>query len=251
MVVNSIQEKTKSLFVKFNELFFEDRLSDAIEWSEKRMTSSSAIFYPKKRIIRMNMSLLSKVSEAELIETLLHEMTHSYLYQKYGSRIKPHGKEFKSKIKTINEFLNINIPTTHNYLTNWFRCDGEGCRHHPLFYFGYISSQAQNVYESDSHSCRDFLELHAKTCSGTFVKSNEPSGMMMKRIRAVKRREKKMISEERSKNSKRKRKEEAEESKKHSARKTKFEELELWFNSNNVTETKTAKKHRYSTDDDK
>lgn len=89
--------------------------------------------------------------------------------------MKPHGKEFKQKIKEINEVLSINITTKHRFVT-WYRCDGK-CRNIESCFFGY-------VFRACHETLADLNEpkLHRVFCGGTFNKADEPPSDMLQII---------------------------------------------------------------------
>jgi hypothetical protein len=71
----------RSMFMDFNGKYFDNKLGSClVEWS-KRMTICAGLFYLREGgIIRLSEPLLKYRSRKELIETLLHEMIHAYLY---------------------------------------------------------------------------------------------------------------------------------------------------------------------------
>ena len=75
------------LFVYYDEAFFGGKLGGClVEWSDK-MTQCAGICYMSRNvfgvkscIIRLSKPLLMARSETDLLETLLHEMIHAYLF---------------------------------------------------------------------------------------------------------------------------------------------------------------------------
>lgn len=45
-------------------------------------------------------------TEAQYLNTLLHEMAHVYVRQKYGHLVMPHGDEWKSMVEVIGKKTN-------------------------------------------------------------------------------------------------------------------------------------------------
>lgn len=89
--------------------------------------------------------------------------------------MKPHGKEFKQKIKELNEILSINIATKHRYVS-WYRCDGK-CKYLESCLFGYVSRACHKTSaDLAAH------ELHRVFCGGTFSQTEEPSKDLLKLI---------------------------------------------------------------------
>lgn len=109
-------------------------------------------------------------------------MTHAYVHQKYGPLAKPHGKEFKEKIKEINDTLKLNIDTFHNFLS-WWRCDGD-CRFQSAHFYGYVSaSDEAAVFDLR----RKGVQIHKELCGGSFHKTTEPNPEMLLEFRRLKR----------------------------------------------------------------
>lgn len=116
-------------------------------------------------------------------------MTHAYLQQIYGNKIKPHGKEFQAKILEINIALDLDITLLHNFLT-WWRCDGD-CRLKSVFFYGYLSGvDEEQIFDSKG------VERHAKFCGGTFQKAEQPNSEILSELRQIKRKRKSNIEEE-------------------------------------------------------
>lgn len=70
-----------ALFIEYNKKYFWNTLGSCIvEWS-KRMTICAGIFYLRGGgTIRLSEQLLQYRPRKDLVETLLHEMIHAYLY---------------------------------------------------------------------------------------------------------------------------------------------------------------------------
>lgn len=115
-------------------------------------------------------------------------MTHAYLHQMYGGRIKPHGKEFQAKILELNIKLDLDITATHSFFS-WWRCDGI-CKKDPLHFYGYLSGiDEEHLFDSNPKG----VASHAALCGGTFHKCFEPSSEIMCELRRVKRKRKSLI----------------------------------------------------------
>jgi len=71
----------RALFQEFDKKYFWSKLGSCIvEWS-KRMTICAGIFYLRGGgTIRLSEQLLQYRPRKDLVETLLHEMIHAYLY---------------------------------------------------------------------------------------------------------------------------------------------------------------------------
>ena len=88
------------LFMQFNGLFFDDKLSRAtVSWSP-RMTLCAGVcsFDGQACSIRLSVPLLKLRPRSDLVQTLLHEMIHGYLFLYGGSLIdhdrSGHGPNF-------------------------------------------------------------------------------------------------------------------------------------------------------------
>uniref|UniRef100_A0A183D2L6 Protein with SprT-like domain at the N terminus n=1 Tax=Gongylonema pulchrum TaxID=637853 RepID=A0A183D2L6_9BILA len=112
----------------------------------------------------------------DLVETLLHEMIHAYLFITDRNRDHDgHGPKFHYHMRRINAKAGTNITVRHNfvdevkyYQRHWWRCNGI-CRSSPPFY-GWVKRSMNRA-----PSGNDFwFEDHQKTCGGTFIKVKEP-----------------------------------------------------------------------------
>lgn len=96
------------LFVAFNDRFFSSKLlAVSVSWS-KRMTTCAGIcmYQPKGKLCRITLSepLLKLRPRKDLIETLLHEMIHAFLFVTNNNRDRDgHGPEFHKHMKRINQ----------------------------------------------------------------------------------------------------------------------------------------------------
>ena len=96
------------LFVSYNEAYFEGKLAGVrVSWS-KRMTRCAGLCYYSKRLgdcsIRLSECLLQYRPFSDLVNTLLHEMIHAYIFltEKVLDR-DGHGPVFQRKMKEINQ----------------------------------------------------------------------------------------------------------------------------------------------------
>lgn len=96
------------LFVAFNEQFFWNKLlTVCVSWS-KRMTSCAGICSYQGRggmcSITLSEPLLKLRPRKDLVETLLHEMIHAYLFVTDNNRDRDgHGPEFHKHMYRINK----------------------------------------------------------------------------------------------------------------------------------------------------
>jgi SprT-like domain-contaning protein Spartan len=173
----------RALFQEFDKKYFWNRLGSCIvEWS-KRMTICAGIFYLREGgIIRLSEPLLKYRPRKDLIETLLHEMIHAYLYLTRNFKDRgEHGDEFKSHMNRINRLAGTSITVYHSFhdevnyhRQHVWRCDGV-CRKMPPFY-GYVR-RAMNRAPGKSDI---WWAEHQRKCNGTFEKLAEPEGYKSK-----------------------------------------------------------------------
>ncbi|XP_033317361.1 sprT-like domain-containing protein Spartan [Bombus bifarius] len=175
-----------TLFVQFNEHFFWNVLLPVeVKWSPK-MTSCAGIctFHPRNRqcIISLSAPLLKLRPRKDLVETLLHEMIHGYLFLTNNNRDRDgHGPEFCKHMNRINKAAGTKITIYHNfhdevrlYQQHWWRCNGPCQKKAP--YFGTVR-RAMNRAPGPS----DFWwKEHQQTCGGQFIKIKEPENFKTK-----------------------------------------------------------------------
>ncbi|XP_016973521.1 uncharacterized protein LOC108040531 [Drosophila rhopaloa] len=171
-----------SMFVRFDEKFFQKRLGAvALEWS-KRMYSCAGICYQrgnryvKEIIIRLSEPLLKLRPRKDLVETLLHEMIHAYFFilnVREGNG--GHGPNFKRMMEMINKVAGTNISVYHTfhdevaaYRTHIWRCTGI-CQERTPFR-GYVKRTSNRAPGPSDQ----WWEKHQRDCGGTFMKVGEP-----------------------------------------------------------------------------
>ena len=179
----------RALFQEFDKKYFWNSLGSCIvEWS-KRMTICAGIFYLRGGgTIRLSETLLKFRPRKDLVETLLHEMIHAYLYLTRNFKDRDgHGDEFKSHMNRINRLATTNITIYHSFhdevnhaRQHVWRCNGE-CRTQKPF-FGYVK---RSMNRAPSKNDR-WWPLHQSKCSGTFEKVAEPEAFKEKQQKAVK-----------------------------------------------------------------
>lgn len=169
----------RALFQEYDKKYFWNTLGSCIvEWS-KRMTICAGIFYLREGgIIRLSEPLLKYRPRKDLVDTLLHEMIHAYLYltRNYKDRGE-HGDEFKGHMNRINKLANTTITVYHSFhdevnyqRQHVWRCNGP-CRTHAPFY-GYVKrsmNRAPGKYDT-------WWSQHQAKCNGIFEKIAEPEG---------------------------------------------------------------------------
>uniref|UniRef100_K3X821 SprT-like domain-containing protein n=1 Tax=Globisporangium ultimum (strain ATCC 200006 / CBS 805.95 / DAOM BR144) TaxID=431595 RepID=K3X821_GLOUD len=129
-----------TLFAEYNTLFFYGKLAGCeVKWSN-RMT---LCFQPRSGFcsIRLSEPLLKLRPRGDMINTLLHEMIHAYVF--VFSPVKDHddhGAVFQSHMHRINQVAGTKITVFHtfhdevdSYRQHWWKCDGP-CQRAPPYY---------------------------------------------------------------------------------------------------------------------
>ncbi|KAH8241753.1 hypothetical protein KR038_003195, partial [Drosophila bunnanda] len=172
-----------SMFQRFNEKFFQNRLGTVVlEWS-KRMYSCAGICYQRSNryiqevTIRLSEPLLKLRPRKDLVETLLHEMIHAYFFilnVREGNG--GHGPNFKQKMEMINKVAGTNITVYHSfydevdaYRTHIWRCTGI-CQNHAPFK-GWVKRTSNRAPGPNDQ----WWAKHQRDCGGTFMKVSGPS----------------------------------------------------------------------------
>ncbi|XP_050404030.1 DNA-dependent metalloprotease SPRTN [Patella vulgata] len=177
----------RALFLQFNERFFWGRLAGIeVKWSP-RMTVCAGICCYEGRgglcSVRLSTPLLKLRPRKDLVETLLHEMIHAYLFVTDNNKDHDgHGPEFHKHMYRINAETGTNISVYHTfhdevavYKTHWWKCDGPCQQRKP--YFGYVKRSMNRA-----PSANDFWwGEHQRTCGGTYTKIKEPEGYGQKK----------------------------------------------------------------------
>ncbi|CAG9858902.1 unnamed protein product [Phyllotreta striolata] len=181
-----------NLFVAFSERFFWNRLgSVTVGWS-KRMTSCAGVCTYRGRggmcTIALSEPLLKLRPRKDLVETLLHEMIHAYLFVTHNNRDRDgHGPEFQKHMCRINQEAGTNITIYHSfhdevrlYQQHWWRCSGPCQNWKP--YFGTV----RRVMNRAPGPNDKWWAEHARNCGGQFVKIKEPEKSVKKPVEVKK-----------------------------------------------------------------
>eukprot|EP01138_Halocafeteria_seosinensis_P010857 gb/GECG01011090.1/.p1 GENE.gb/GECG01011090.1/~~gb/GECG01011090.1/.p1 ORF type:complete len:395 (+),score=55.27 gb/GECG01011090.1/:1-1185(+) len=171
-----------SLFMEYDRLFFWNTLkNNAVEvrWS-KKMTLCAGLCVYQGRLggcsVRLSEPLLKLRPRSDLVNTLLHEMIHAYLFVSENDRDREsHGPNFQKHMHRINEKAKTSITIYHSfhdevdsYRKHVWRCDGPCRFRHP--FYGYVK-RAMNRAPAPN----DFWwSRHQQECGGTFHKISEP-----------------------------------------------------------------------------
>ncbi|CAC5370984.1 SPRTN [Mytilus coruscus] len=172
----------RELFLQFNEEFFWGRLAGIeVKWSPRMTLCAGLCVYERRGglcSVRLSLPLLKLRPRRDLVETLLHEMIHAYLFITDNNKDHDgHGPEFHKHMYRINDATGTKISVYHNFhdevdhfRQHWWRCNGPCQTRKP--YFGYVK-RAMNRAPSE----RDpWWKDHKNMCNGTYVKIKEPEG---------------------------------------------------------------------------
>ncbi|VDO12408.1 unnamed protein product [Rodentolepis nana] len=171
----------RQLFIDFDTQFFGGKLKSVeIRWS-KRMTLCAGVCSYEGIgglcSIRLSEPLLKLRPRRDLVETLLHEMIHAYLFVTRNFRDRSdHGPKFQYHMKRINSCAGTNITIFHsfhdevdNYRQHWWQCNGV-CAKRPPFY-GLLKRSTNRPPGPNDLWWSD----HQASCNGQFIKVNEPA----------------------------------------------------------------------------
>jgi predicted SprT family Zn-dependent metalloprotease len=131
--------------------------------------------------VRLSFKILQFRSFDNMLETLLHELIHAFLFltkTKYARNdgVDGHGPDFISKMVEINQATDLRLSVYHSFhdevalaQNHVWMCDGK-CGNQPPFYG--IVKRARNAPPTE----QDFwFAKHKKVCGGSFVKVLEPA----------------------------------------------------------------------------
>ncbi|XP_071963338.1 uncharacterized protein [Antedon mediterranea] len=172
----------RAMFIEFDNTFFKGKLAGVeVKWSPRMTLCAGVCSYEGRGglcSIRLSTPLLKLRPRKDLVETLLHEMIHAFLFVTQNNKDRDgHGPEFCKHMNRINLETGTKISIYHSfqdevdlYRQHIWRCDGP-CRTQKPF-FGYVK-RAMNR----APSARDtWWSRHQTTCGGTFHKEKEPEG---------------------------------------------------------------------------
>ncbi|XP_053310303.1 DNA-dependent metalloprotease SPRTN-like [Spea bombifrons] len=176
----------QELFMSLNHKLFKGKLMWVeVKWS-RRMTQKAGLCRYKINedlcTIYISKPLLSLRSRRDLVEVLLHEMIHAYLFVTHKYKDEgAHGPEFCRHMKRLNNITGANISIYHNFHAevakcrkHWWLCNGPCRAWGPKF--GFIR-RAMNRAPSARER---WWSHHQVTCGGTFLKVNEPKKYVQK-----------------------------------------------------------------------
>ncbi|KAJ2950233.1 hypothetical protein O0L34_g11595 [Tuta absoluta] len=181
-----------NLFIQFDKIFFCAKLASraVVRWS-KRMYSCAGICSYEGRgglcDIALSEPLLKLRPRKNLVETLLHEMIHAYLFITCRDLDRDgHGPNFKAHMHRINKSAGINITIYHDfhdevklYQNHVWRCNGPCQQRRP--YFGIVRKTAKRPPGPKDY----WWENHRRYCGGTYIKIKEPEKPAPKNAKKV------------------------------------------------------------------
>ncbi|CAI4222579.1 unnamed protein product [Auanema sp. JU1783] len=169
-----------ALFLEYNQKFFQGKLLCCeLKWSARMTTCAGVCSYEGRSgfcSIRLSKPLLTLRPRKDLVETLLHEMIHAFLFITANNRDRDgHGPEFQFHMHRINKLAGTNITIYHTfhaevavYKTHWWRCNGS-CQHQKPFY-GFVKRASNRAPGPNDR----WWPAHKASCNGTFIKIKEP-----------------------------------------------------------------------------
>ncbi|CAB3235265.1 unnamed protein product [Arctia plantaginis] len=177
-----------TLFIHFDKEFFSTKLASraVVRWS-KRMYSCAGICSYEGRgglcDIALSEPLLKLRPRKDLVETLLHEMIHAFLFVTNRDQDRDgHGPNFQYHMNRINKSAGLNISIYHSfhdevhlYLTHWWRCDGPCLKRRP--HFGIVRRSNNRAPGPSDY----WWNEHKRKCGGTFIKIKEPENFKAKK----------------------------------------------------------------------
>ncbi|CAI5747074.1 unnamed protein product [Peronospora destructor] len=191
-----------SLFLEYNRMFFEGQLAGCeVKWS-KRMTLCAGLcsYQPRSGFcsIRLSEPLLKLRPRSDMVNTLLHEMIHAYVF--VATPVRDHGDHgplFQAHMNRINEAAKTKITVFHtfhdevnSYRQHVWQCNGP-CQRTPP-YFGRVKRSMNRVPGPTDRWWVD----HERKCGGSYFKIKEPAEFTAKQ---AKKKERKLARAEKQK----------------------------------------------------
>ena len=171
-----------ALFIQYNDRFFWGKLAGCeVKWSPKMTSCAGVCSYQGKGglcSVRLSLPLLKLRPRKDLVETLLHEMIHAYLFITDGNdNHDGHGPAFHEHMFRINKETGTKISVYHNfhdevavYKQHWWKCNGPCVNRKP--FYGIVKrsmNRAPGPYDI-------WWKQHQNLCGGTYSKIKEPDG---------------------------------------------------------------------------
>eukprot|EP01089_Gocevia_fonbrunei_P004336 TRINITY_DN14351_c0_g1_i2.p1 TRINITY_DN14351_c0_g1~~TRINITY_DN14351_c0_g1_i2.p1 ORF type:complete len:263 (+),score=32.96 TRINITY_DN14351_c0_g1_i2:112-900(+) len=162
-----------ALFRHYNISYFSSKLDSVVlQWSNRMTLCAGLCVYTSTNgacTIKLSEPLLKFRPNTDVINTLIHEMIHAYLFMiKCNDNHNDHGVEFTKKMNEINQKEGTNITVFHNfndevefYRTHWWKCDK--CNN----IIKRSINRAPNKYDNGWYD-------HLRECGGNYIKIKEP-----------------------------------------------------------------------------
>ncbi|GFS57221.1 sprT-like domain-containing protein Spartan [Trichonephila clavipes] len=178
-----------ALFLEFNAQFFYGKLEAVeVKWSPRMTLCAGICCYAGRGSlcsVRLSLPLLKLRPRKDLVETLLHEMIHAYLFVTENNKDHDaHGPQFLSHMHRINKEAGTKISVYHSfhdevdlYRTHWWKCDGP-CQNRRPFYG--IVKRAMNRAPGPRDN---WWAQHQASCGGKFSKIKEPENYKQKSLK--------------------------------------------------------------------
>ncbi|XP_047736096.1 DNA-dependent metalloprotease SPRTN isoform X2 [Hyalella azteca] len=178
-----------ALFCTYNDQFFWGQLHTvSVSWSPRMTVCAGVCSYEGRGglcSIRLSVPLLKLRPRSDLVETLLHEMIHAYLFVTANNRDREgHGPEFHKHMHRINAKARTRISVYHSfhdevavYRQHVWQCSGP-CRHRRPYY-GLVKrsmNRAPGPYDR-------WWANHQRSCGGSYTKIREPEGYANKGVK--------------------------------------------------------------------
>ena len=121
---NLINPDINKLFKIYDYLFFDNKLNSVqLKWNDKEKRNAGYCKFnsmTSECIIELSSSLLQYRTTKEIIQTLIHEMIHSYIYinKKINHDRTKHGSRFSSIMNVINHICKdckLHVTVRHNF----------------------------------------------------------------------------------------------------------------------------------------
>lgn len=113
----------KSIFTFYDGACFHGRLSNVVvEWSATLTRAAGVCVYTGTRrretkpiVIRISEPILQYRSHFDLLNVLVHEMVHAYLFRLKIFEVISHGPIWQAEAARVNRATGLNITVYHNY----------------------------------------------------------------------------------------------------------------------------------------
>lgn len=180
-----------AMFIQFNKTYFWGKLDCVeIKWSPRMTLCAGLCRYQSRGLcsISLSLPLLKLRPRKDLVETMLHEMIHAYLFVTHNNKDRDgHGPEFLSHMDRLNKATGTKITVYHSfhdevksYRTHWWKCNGPCQSRHP--FYGMVKrsmNRAPGPYDI-------WWAEHQASCGGTYTKIKEPEGFSAKKKKTKK-----------------------------------------------------------------